>query len=178
MKHFAGTFCWAQTSYLWRVDRISRPDFWVSMRLMMSVWSQGIINCSNIRFLCIHAHIQTHLYIYFSVSISQGGGAGGAGGAGGTRRPYLFGIYRVKISKFYKIPFFLLHRAPHISSGPHKNFASAHPVYFRMQILAIITSEEMTYDLGSFFFTFQKQMEQAKSSVRRSIFGSTELKNP
>ena len=51
-------------------------------------------------------------------------------------------------------------------------------LYFRMQILAIITSEEMTYDLGSFFFTFQKQMEQAKSSVRRSIFGSTELKNP
>ena len=38
-------------------------------------------------------------------------------------------------------------------------------LYFRMQILAIITSEEMTYDLGSFFFTFQKQMEQAKSSV-------------
>ena len=40
--------------------------------------------------------------------------------AGGPVPPHLFGIYRVKILKFWKIPFF-------ISSGPHKKFASAHP---------------------------------------------------
>ena len=37
--------------------------------------------------------------------------------------PHLFGIYRVKISKFCKISFFLFHPAP------HKKFASAHPVF-------------------------------------------------
>ena len=49
----------------------------------------------------------------------QGGGAGGSG-LPGACAPHLFGIYRVKMSKFYKISFFIL-------VVPPIKFASTHP---------------------------------------------------